>query len=161
MAETPIRISEAFLYKEIMNLSDLLNCFRRERECLVNLDLDALWDISREKEEICSKMDSDRRALGLGRGAGAGERASLGGRTMALVPDADRAELENLLDTAEGLKGEVEAMRKENLSLIDHSLQFLDGMISIITGEAYTQVSYNGKCQVNRVGTSLLLSREA
>jgi hypothetical protein len=161
MEETPIRIFEAFLYKEIMHMNDLLHCFRREREALANLDLDALWEISREKEETCSKMASDRRAAGLGTGRGADERQSFRSRIMASVPAADRAEIEKLLDTVVGLKGEAEAMRKENLSLIDHSLQFLDGMISIITGEAYAEVSYNGKCQVNRAGGSLLLSREA
>ena len=160
MEDTVIQTLEASFYEKILLYNDLLHCFKREREALINLDLDILWDISGEKEDICSKVTSVRQKITSIIDRGADETSSCFNRIIEMIPGENSAEFEKLYHTIERLKGEIETLRKENVSLIDHSLQFLDGMISIITGEVQTEISYDDKCQVSRTGGSLLLSRE-
>ena len=50
MEVADVQAMESLFYKKIMLYSDLLECFRRERDALINMDLDGLWRISKEKE---------------------------------------------------------------------------------------------------------------
>jgi hypothetical protein len=52
MEDTTTPVLEELLSGKILLYNDLLRCFMKERESLINIDLDKLWSISKEKEEI-------------------------------------------------------------------------------------------------------------
>ena len=56
MDDTMMQSLEKLFYKKIMLYNDLLCYLRKERESLINIDLDKLWSISKEKEKICSNQ---------------------------------------------------------------------------------------------------------
>jgi hypothetical protein len=58
------------------------------------------------------------------------------------------------------LKKEVELMRQENRAFIDDSLDFLDEMISILSGEGGAQMLYNDRSRLRRPESLVTLSRE-
>ena len=59
------------------------------------------------------------------------------------------------------LKGEIDAMRKENMGHIDQSLQFLDEIISVMAGEEPTKATYDSKSRRPRKPmNAVFLSRE-
>lgn len=154
--------TERLFHKKIMLYNDLLHCLNRETEALIDIDMDKLWNISMEKNEICSKIKSlreeiistlfdqtlDRDAFKLT-------------QVLDLIPGEQRSKFQELYRTLIKLKSEVEALREENMTYIDDSLHFLDEMISIITGETKSQVMYNDRCHLSQTGTSFHLLREA
>ena len=54
--ETPkVRLIEKLFYKKIMLYNDLLYCFEEERKSLISIDINKLWKLSKEKDELCGK----------------------------------------------------------------------------------------------------------
>jgi len=78
-----------------------------------------------------------------------------------MIPGDKRALFQKEYLALMKLKNEIKALRKENMIVIDDSLQFLDEMISIITGEETSKIMYNEKCHLRKSGANILLSREA
>jgi len=161
MDDTIIQLLEGLFYKKIMLYNDLLHCFKKERESLINIDVDNLWRISREKEQICSKIKSVRQEIISAINPGIDQKSFIPKQILELIPGKNRTKFQELYLTLTRLKGEIEALRKENMIFIDDSLQFLDEMISIITGETKSKIMYNDKCHLSRSDTNILLSREA
>ena len=161
MGDTVMQPIERLLHKKIMLYYDLLHYFKQERESLTTIDLDKLWAISREKEEICAKIKSVRQEIIAAVNPGIEEKFFDLNRILNLIPGKERNELQKLHLTLVKLKGEIEALRKENMLFIDDSLQFLAEMISIITGESKSKIMYDNKCHVSKSGANILLSREA
>jgi hypothetical protein len=54
----------------------------------------------------------------------------------------------------------VEILRRENRAFIDDSLDFLDEMISLLSGEGESQVVYTNKSRLRRPESLVTLSRE-
>ena len=77
---------------------------------------------------------------------------------QALIKYTDK--LKNLYLRVLKLKGEIEILRKQNILYIDDSLEFLDEMISIITGETDSGYIYNDRCHFNKSGSQSFLTRE-
>ena len=161
MDDTVMQSLERLLHKKIMLYYDLLRCFNQERESLITIDLDKLWAISREKEEICAKIKSVRQEIIAVVNPEIEEKFFILNQILDLIPGKERNELQKLHLTLAKLKGEIEALRKENMLFIDDSLQFLDEMISIITGESRSKIMYDNKCHVSKSAANILLSREA
>ena len=161
MGDTVMQPIERLLHKKIMLYYDLLHYFKQERESLTTIDLDKLWAISREKEEICAKIKSVRQEIIAAVNPGIEEKFFDLNGILNLIPGKERNELQKLHLTLVKLKGEIEALRKENMLFIDDSLQFLAEMISIITGESKSKIMYDNKCHVSKSGANILLSREA
>jgi hypothetical protein len=46
------------------------------------------------------------------------------------------------------------------MTFIDDSLNFMDEIISIITGETECRIIYNDKCRFSKSGPNLFLNRE-
>lgn len=156
-----IQLLEKLFYKKILLYNDLLHCLKRERESLINIDLDKLWGISREKEETCSQIKSIRQEIISTVNLGIDEESFNPNHILDLIPRESRAKFEKLYLTLIKLKSEIEILRKENMIFIDDSLQFLDDLISIITGKETSKIMYNEKCHLRKSGANILLSREA
>ena len=161
MDDTIMQSLEKLFYQKIMLYNDLLDCFKKERDSLVNINLDSLWNISKEKEHICSKIASLREEIIAVANPGIEEKSFNLHQILDVIPAKKRDEFEKLHLTLIKLKNEIEVLRKENMLFIDDSLQFLDEMISIITGETKSKIMYNAKCHVSKSGAPILLSREA
>jgi hypothetical protein len=162
MDDTMMQSLEKLFYRKIMLYNDLLHYFKKERESLMNIDLDELWRISKEKEDICSEIKSTRQEILSTIADPKIDKTSFRLRQMLdLIPKENRAKFQELYRTLINLKSEVDVLRKENMAFIDDSLQFLDEMISIITSERESETMYNDKCHLSKSGAPMLLSREA
>ncbi len=162
MDDTIIHSLEKLFYKKIMLYNDLLHYFNKEKESLINIDLDKLWSISKEKEETCSEIKSIRqKILSLIANPGIDQNSFNFNHILDLIPRENRAKFHKLHRTLIKLKGEVELLRKENMSYINDSLQFLDEILSILTGETKSEMMYNDKCHLRKSGPNIFLSREA
>ncbi|NQT69842.1 MAG: flagellar protein FlgN [Desulfobacteraceae bacterium] len=159
--ETPnVRLIEKLFYKKIMLYHDLLYCFKHERESLTNLDLDKLWSISAEKEEICAKINTTKQEIVAALDLKENQKTFELNRTMDLIPVEYKAEFQKLYLRLIKLKSEIEVFRKENISFVNDSLEFLDEIIAIITGTDGSGIMYNDKCHFSKSGAPVLLSRE-
>lgn len=160
MEEAMIEFYEKSLYEKILLYNDLLNCFNREKEALINMDLDNLWNISKEKDELCSKIDSIRQKIFSAVYFEPDQQHLAPALIIARVPVMDRAKFQKLYYTLEKLKNEIDTIRELNMRAVDHSLKFLDEIISIISGQVREDVIYNGRCRLNQSRSNMILSRE-
>ncbi|MDP2862613.1 MAG: flagellar protein FlgN [Desulfobacterales bacterium] len=160
MEETMVEYLEKSLYEKIFLYNDLLHCFKREKEALINMDLDNLWNISKEKDELCSKIDSIRQKIFSAVHFEPDQQHLAPALIMARVPVKDRAKFHELYYTLQKLKNEIDAIRELNVRAVDHSLKFLDEIISIISGQARQDVIYNDRCRLNQSKSNMILSRE-
>lgn len=160
MEETMVGFLEKSLYEKIFLYNDLLLCFKKEKEALVNMDIDRLWNISKEKDELCSKIDSIRQKIFSAVGSKTDRQQFAPAMIMDLVPEKNRSKFHELYNTLRKLKNEIDAMRELNMHTVDHSLKFLDEIISIITGQVRQDVIYNGRCRLNQSRSNMILSRE-
>ncbi|MBW2338783.1 MAG: flagellar export chaperone FlgN [Deltaproteobacteria bacterium] len=156
-----VQLLEGLFHKKIILSNDLLHCLKKERESLINIDLDSLWSISKEKEEICSKIESIREDIVSTLDSKIDHGFLDSHQILELLPEEHKAAFQKLFQTLLRLKGEIEVIRKENMIFIDDSLQFLDEMMSILTGKTKSKILYDEKCHWSRSGANVLLSREA
>ncbi len=160
MKETMVEFLEKSLYEKILLYNDLLHCFRREREALINMDMDSLWNISKEKDELCSKIDTIRQKIFSAVGSETNHQHLTPALITDLVPEKNRSKFHELYYTLQKLKNEIDALRELNMHVVDHSLKFLDEIISIITGQVRQDVIYNGRRRLNQSGSNMILNRE-
>ena len=160
MNETNLRSLEELLREEIALYFRLRDCFVRERQCLISMELDHLWVLSDEKHELCSKIESLREVI-VNRLQPPQTKGTFDVcQILDALPRRQKANFQNLHLSLMGVKAEIENLRKENKVFVEDSLQFLDEMHSILTGEALTQSMYDRRSQFRQMGSRLHLSRE-
>jgi hypothetical protein len=160
MENDVIGLVETLFFKKIMLYNDLLHYFKEERESLINIDLDKLWKISKEKEKACSEIISTRQEIMSVVGSKEDTKPFNLNRIMECIPVKFKTEFQNLYLRILKLKGEIEILRMQNMTVIDDSLNFMDEIITIITGEAESRMIYNDKCRFGKSGHNLFLNRE-
>jgi hypothetical protein len=161
MNETNLPSLEELLREKIVLYCRLRDCLVRERQCLISMNLDHLWVLSDEKHELCSKIESLREVI-VSRLQPPQAKGSFDVRRIIdALPRRQKASFQNLHLSLVGVKAEIENLRKENKLCVEDSLQFLDEMNSILTGEALTQSMYDRKSQFHQMKSRLHLSREA
>lgn len=151
---------EKLFYKKIMLYNDLLYCFEEERKSLIRIDLKKLWGLSKEKDEICAQIKSIRQNMSVAVNLENEQDSFNLNLVMDLIPGKYMDKFKKLYLRILKLKGEIEILRKQNILYIDDSLEFLDEMISIITGETDSGYIYNDKCHFNKSGSRSFLARE-
>jgi hypothetical protein len=161
MEERIIQTLEKLIYEKIILYNDLLHCLKKERETLIKIDLDDLWQISKEKEEICRRINTLRREIIAITDPEMDPKDYRPSRVLALIPKENIAKFQQSHVRLINLKMEIEALRKENMNLIDESLQFLDEMVSVITGDNQGRMIYKRDGHIRKSGNQMLLSREA
>jgi hypothetical protein len=165
--ERKLDIIESDLQKKVLLYKDVVECLKRERKCLIEVDMDELWDISMEKQTIVSDINTLRKRL-LERVRDIVPEFHIEGKESwcaqisPYIPSDYRERLKNLYHTLMGLKMEIKTRSKENMSIIEDSIGVLDDIISIIANTGRSQVTYNGECSLNgRPKDNILLHREA
>jgi len=160
MNENAVHLLEDLFQRKIILYDDLLRCLEKERESLVTINMDALWAISKEKEEICSKIESIRQEI-VSVVDIDGQDSSLPlNRILGLVPEEKAGTFQGFFLTLVKLKNEIELSRKANMVFIKDSLRFLDEMISIITGGNKSKMVYGERSHLSKPGINCFLSRE-
>lgn len=174
MDNTIIELFENSLYEGISLYDELLFCFKKEKDALANIDLDKLWNISKQKTKVCAKINfieqkvfsAIRLKLEILHFTGSEKVADFNGWAQfpvlieEIIQEKDRPRLNKLYYALQGIKSEIDTMRKVNTDTIEHSLQFLDEIISLITGKVNQEVIYNGRCRYNHSKNSMFMSRE-
>jgi hypothetical protein len=161
MDDKIIHSLQRLFYKKIMLYHDLLHCLNQERDSLINIDLDRLWSISREKEEVCTKIKSLRQeVISTLVDEGPDQHSFDLNRIMDIIPRENRGRFQELYRTLIRLESEVEVLRKENMLFINDSLQFLDEMIAILTGQTPSEFLYNDRCHLSKSSSNALFLRE-
>ena len=151
---------EKLFYKKIMLYKDLLYCFEEERKSLISIDLNKLWKLSKKKDEICGQIKSIRQEMSVAVKLENKPNAFNLSLIMDLIPGKYADKFKKLYLRILKLKGEIEILRKQNILYIDDSLEFLDEMISIITGETDSGYIYNDRCHYDKSGSRSFLARE-
>lgn len=151
---------EKLFYRKIMLYNDLLHCLEEERKSLIEINIDKLWGLSKKKDEICEEIKSIKQKVFAAANQGDDQGSINLNRIMEIIPVKNRDRFKKLYLRILKLKGEIEVLRKQNIIYIDDSLEFLDEMISIITGEAESKFVYNDRCHFNKSGSHFFLNRE-
>lgn len=159
-ADTDRRDMEDIFYRKIMLYSDLQACLEKERECLVALDLNRIWDVAGEKDALCLKISALREQLMALIPDKSGSASVQIDRILDHLPDDRKRDMRNLLHSLSRLKNRVAALHRENVDLVDHSLRFIDEMLSIITGEGHRRNTYDHKCRLAHSAENVLLNKE-
>jgi hypothetical protein len=160
MENDVMSLVETLFFKKIMLYNDLLHYFKEERESLINIDLDKLWKISKEKEKACSEIISTRQEIMSVVGSKEDTKPFNLNRIMECIPVKFKTKFQNLYLRILKLKGEIEILRIQNMTVVDDSLNFMDEIITIITGEAESRMIYNDKCRFGKSEQNLFLNRE-
>lgn len=160
MEDEVIRLIEKLFFKKIMLYNDLLHYLKEERESLISIDLDKLWRISKEKEKTCADIESTKKEIISALSLKEDQKSFNLSRIMEFIPGKFKAEFQNLYLRILKIKGEIEVLRIQNMTFIDDSLNFMDEIISIITGETESRIIYNDKCRFSKSGPNLFLNRE-
>jgi hypothetical protein len=160
MDENTIQSIEGLLHKKIVLYHDLLQCFKQERESLMNIDLDELWRTSKKKEELCTMIQSARHEILACTCPRIDQEAFNLTQVLDFIPRDKRATCHTLFLTLTRIKSEIEVLRKENMIYIDDSIQLLDEIMSIITGNITGRMVYNEKCHLSKSSANTFLSRE-
>lgn len=147
-------------HQKAVRYNDLLDCLKREQACLTSIDLDRLWDISSEKEEICAEIKSLKHEIMTLIGSDESKHWASPEQILVSVPEKNRERLKQLMHTINRLKAAIETLRKENIRVVDQSLRFIDEIISIISGKTLTSNVYNQKCGFGKPVNNILLCRE-
>jgi len=160
MNKNTVNLLEDLFQRKIMHYDDLLHCLEKERESLVTINMDALWTISREKEELCSKIEGIRQEI-ISVFDMDEQNSSVPFNTiLCLVPEEKADIFQSFFLTLDKLKNEIELLRKTNMAFMNDSLRFLDEMISIITGGKESDMGYNLKSHLSKSGINCFVSRE-
>jgi hypothetical protein len=106
---------EKFFYKKIMLYNDLLHCFEAERKALIEIDINRLWELSKEKDEICENIKSIRMAIAASVYPADDQESFHLNRIMEAIPKKQKDKFEKLYLRILKLKGEIEILRKQNI----------------------------------------------
>jgi len=160
MDDSTIEYLEGLINKKMMQYKDLHHCLVQEKISLLDMNTDRLWTISREKEKICREIDTIRSEVFAVSAGSVNHGMTRLSQVLAYLPKNTRARFRESILALKRLKVEIETMRKENMNYINDSLQFLDEMIAIITGETQAKTCYTDKCRLKKSNHYLMLNRE-
>lgn len=161
MEPKTIHIIESLFQQKALLYAELVECFRKERKHLSAMDVEPLWAVADEKTRLCSEIRTLRSriasALDLGRDLEEHDVRDF----LDLIQPREQGALRGVLFRITKLKTEVETMRKENHSFIEESLDFLNGMISILAGEEDVgRMIYSGNSRLKRTEAFHSMTRE-
>jgi FlgN protein len=161
MNETNLSCFEELLWEKIALYGRLRDCFLRERQCLISMEVDQLWALSDEKRQLCSRIESLREKI-LHQLKPDTKQESLDvNQIIRELPRERRSGFRNLHLRLVEIKAEIKNLRRDNKAFIEHSLEFLDEMLSILTGEAMTQSLYDRSSTIRPMESRIHLSSEA
>jgi len=164
--EARLKELERIFGEKILLYSNLLECLKREQEYLIEVDMERLWVVSEEKQEIISnihKIDSriDTILLEIFPEVKEESRRIPMSEVIPRLPDRYQKRLKSLNLTLFLLEKEVKSLGRENMLFIEDSLQFLDQILAILTQGKDSNQIYNKRDLLSKEPQyNLLLSRK-
>jgi len=127
----------------IVELHEVLaSCLKTEQEALLAADIDTLWATSREKELLCREILAGVDALA----DLLPSRDEEGRIQLHQVPGqlsgAGRQEAHDLMPRLVRAQSRIEALKAENIQLVQTSLGFVDDLLQTLTGVEKTPPVY-------------------
>ena len=129
----------------------LRDCFEKEREALIQVEIDALWQISGEKDVLCREIGTVRKEL-------ADTVASVWpapfdlSQLYPVLPRACRAVFSENVRQILVLKRQIDMLRQQNMTFMNESLKFMDQIMAMISGGGKNNdlPVYNRRCSLNQ-----------
>jgi len=134
---------------KVVLLKELVDCLQREREILADLHIQDLWTVVEEKQRILQDIEA---LPPQATEAGPGKKSA--GMGTHLVENPTPAH------TIARLKEEIRERTRENAAFIRDSLQFVDELVALITGDTKENGTYSPNGGQNRAHRSRLYGRE-
>jgi flagellar biosynthesis/type III secretory pathway chaperone len=164
--QTAIQTLENLFYEKILLYQELAECLEKERNVLINTDMDGLWEIADEKQSIVSRMEALRSKIltALSEAAIDCHMDAVSfdlTRVYSLIPRMHRERFKKPYLSLVGLKDDIQRRSLENRLFIEECLSFLDELIGIIADTGKQDTVYdNGRSSRNKNQANLLLHRE-
>ena len=158
---------EKELQKKLLLYQELVECLNRERECLINIDMEKLWHISMEKRALVADIHIVHKSLlehffDIIPEFRIDKKDAWFSQISPYIPYGDRERFKNVYHSLMRLKAETKMRSRENIRIIEDSIGVLDEIISIIAKTGKSEVTYNSECCLNRnTRDNILLHREA
>lgn len=155
----PLFQEKLILFKE---LSSVLT---KERQWIINADVDELWRVSDTKKAIASKIDMLRsHILKMLTDAGIDHKmipeTFNGSKIVSLLPVELRKELAATMLSLGIVKEEVRSLSRENKQYIESYLSMLDDLMSIFTGKNTSPVVYDSHQKMPEYEKPMLFHQE-
>jgi flagellar biosynthesis/type III secretory pathway chaperone len=113
------------IYKRRISLfKDLLTCITQEKENLINQDINGLWSALEEKQKLLASIEATKNPL---------DGCSYKDLNFRDFSSNDKDKIRELSRMLIGLKQEIRARVRENVSFINETLDFFNEMISSLT----------------------------
>lgn len=142
-------------YKALISLfQGLRDCLVLEREKLIQVDIDGLWDLMKRKQEILSSIEEKGKEV-----RPLAEEHSQNSRETQMTLK-ERPAIWKMNGILSGLKEEIKLRVKENVAYIQEALGFFDELVSILAVGAEDRGSYEDLRKPLKDSQPLLLHRE-
>ena len=141
---------EAHYRQQIMLCEQLLDCMVRERETLIDLDVDRLWSITEEKQHILRSIEGMQSQI---------ERDQATDSKEVLSP-VRRQVTGKLALRLEQLKQDIRKRVTENVRFVGETLGFFDELVSLLATGAQGADSYPATGRARKGALPLIYSKE-
>jgi hypothetical protein len=142
--------TEALIRRQVALCERLLDCVVRERETLIDLDVNRLWSITEEKRRILRLIEKAQVPV---------IRQNRTNSSQVLPPERRRVarDLSQRLDL---LKEEIRARAADNVRFVDETLGFFDELVSILAIGTQRSESYQPIGRARKGSLPLIYSKE-
>ena len=132
--EASLQSTEKIYRREISLFQELLNCLTLEKDNLINLDMEDLWDLMEKKKKIIESIEDGRQQM---------KKITEEDHPKQGLDGKGRRPFMALSKKIDHLKEEIKIRVKENVAFIQESLEFFDEIISIFTMGGRVEHSYS------------------
>jgi len=157
---------ESLYHEKILLYQELLDALDQERKTIIDIDVDALWKISEQKNKIARKIEQiyQRMLKLLDELSIAYHPASVSfdsSKVFSLMPTPVKERLHKAHVTLVTLKNEAGVRLSENRRYVEAYLTVFDELIGIITQAGLQKPVYDRSRYPAKSSTHLFLNREA
>ena len=142
--------TEVHYRRQIALCEDLLDCVVRERETLIELNIDRLWSITEEKQRILRSIEELQTQMEGHQSRDSKEASSLAGRGVA-------GEFSLRLEL---LQRDIKKRVAENARFVGETLGFFDELVSLLAIGARGPDSYPATARARKGALPLIYSKE-
>jgi hypothetical protein len=150
MNQDDVQWIEERIEKKKQLYQKLRDCFDKEREALIQVEIDALWKISSEKDAVCMEISQVKKELADAAVSWCPPPFDLN-RFYARLPRTGRQTFSRSVRAITVLKKEIDMMRQHNMAFMNESLQFMDQVMVLLSGggKNHGPAVYNRQCSFN------------
>ena len=142
-----IRHIEILCQEKLITYQKLLDVFRKERKAVIKADMTALWESSREKQDLANQIQAMRlRIADEARESGLAVFEDMNAYSLkslvSVVPNEEKAVLMNLSMALGHVKRKISAVSRENRVFLEESLKTIEDLVRIITTSCVREERY-------------------